>query len=267
MARRARQKIRKQGQVRILQRTARNVKISSALAKKAAAAISKAASSLISAAAALAGGGVLLVAVCGIAFVAAIAASPFGIFFSGEQQPGAVTPREAIAQINQEYRDSLDELKRGDYDSIEQTGTPPPWRDVLSVFACKTAGADDSTDVTLLDPDRVGRLRNVFWDMTKIDTWVETITHPAQDEGEEPVTEKILHIKITAKTTGEMAVAYSFSGHQQTQLAELLSDENRPLWNRAALRHKRRGQRGDRGRGLIPNRQYGRAGLLELVWL
>ena len=71
----------------------------------------------------------------------------------------------------------------GDYDSIQLQGQPPDWRQVLAVFACKTAGTDDGVDVTVLDPDRVERLRAVFWDMTVISSQVETIDHPGSGEG------------------------------------------------------------------------------------
>ncbi len=229
--RRSRLQMRVHSQRQLVQGTKHAAKTAAAFVKKASAAAAKTAASLIHAAAGLAGGAAVFVAVCVVVLAAAIAASPFGIFFSGEPQPGAVTPQEAIRQINQEYRDKLEERKHGGYDRIEQTGAPPPWRDILSIFACKTAGANDGVDVTAFNPDRVARLRMVFWDMTQIETWVETTTHPAPDEDAEPVTEQNLHIKTTAKTAEEMSLAYDFNRHQQEQLAELRSEDNWPLWN------------------------------------
>ncbi len=55
-----------------------------------------------------------------------------------------------------------------------------------------------------------------------------TSTVPDEGDGEDTTT---LHITVTAKTAGEMADAYSFITEQRQQLAELLSDKYRELWN------------------------------------
>ena len=57
--------------------------------------------------------------------IAAIAASPFGIFFASEPEPDAVPLNVAISQINMEYSARLAELQEGDYDSIQLHGNPP----------------------------------------------------------------------------------------------------------------------------------------------
>ena len=80
-----------------------------------------------------------------------------------------------MAQLNRELVDRLEELQAGGtYDSVEVHGQPPGWPEVLAVFAARTAGAEDGVDVAVLDPERVERLRTVFWDMTKLTTQVET---------------------------------------------------------------------------------------------
>lgn len=199
--------------------------------KKAAALVAKAAASLISALAGIAGGGVLVAVLCLIILVAAIAASPFGIFFSGQRQTSdTVTPQEAVRQVNQEYMERLDSMRAGDYDHVETVGHAPAWKDVMAVFACKTAGAEDGIDVTSFDTDRVNRLKAVFWDMTSLSSQVETAEIPSEEEGEEPSTERNLSIAITSKTAQEMGTAYSFSIDQNTQLAELLDPENNEYW-------------------------------------
>ena len=198
--------------------------------KKATALVAKAAASLISALAGIVGGGVPIAVLCLIFLVAAIAASPFGIFFSGQQTASTVTPQEAIQQINREYMERLDSMRIGDYDHVETIGHAPAWKDVMAVFACKTAGSEDGVDVTSFDTDRVNRLKAVFWDMTSLSSQVETAEIPAQDEGEEPSTEWNLSITITSKTAQEMGTAYSFSTNQNTQLTELLDPENNEYW-------------------------------------
>ena len=188
------------------------------LGRRAAQATAHAAAALIGAIVGAAGGTVLLILLCFILIVAAVVASPFGIFFADQQkEPGTISPNAAVAQVNVEYAARLAELQEGDYDSIQIHGGPPDWREVIAVFACKTAGADDGVDVTVFDEDRVERLRQVFWDMTPIRTEVEVIEH-------EDSTETILHIYIEAKTIDEMREGYRFTSYQNEALDALLEE-------------------------------------------
>ncbi|MDV9524216.1 peptidoglycan endopeptidase, partial [Clostridioides difficile] len=143
----------------------------------AAKAVIAAAQALLSALAA--GGGVVLALVVVVCLVGILIVSPFGIFFAdGGNAPDAVSPSAAVAQLNRELVDRLEELQAGGtYDSVEVHGQPPGWPEALAVFAARTAGAEDGVDVAVLDPERVERLRTVFWDMTKLTTQVETIEH------------------------------------------------------------------------------------------
>ena len=207
------------GQARQTARAAADV------SRRLAVAVAKAAAAVVSAVAGLAGGAILLAALCVVILVAAVVASPFGILFSDQhREPGAIPPNAAIAQINVEYAAKLEELQAGDYDSIQLQGQPPDWRQVLAVFACKTAGTDDGVDVTVLDPDRVERLRAVFWDMTVISSQVETIDHPGSGEDDEGWTERILHITVKARTPDDMRVYYQFTDYQNGAMDELLKE-------------------------------------------
>lgn len=195
------------------------------LGRKAVMAVTRAAAALVSALVGLAGGAVLLVAVCAVILVAAVVLSPFGIFFASQGSgDGTVSPNGAIAQINVEYAAKLEELQAGDYDSVELHGQPPDWKEVLAIFACKTAAGEDGVDVATLDPDRVERLRAVFWDMTILSTEVETIHHPGSGEGDDGWTEQILHITIKARTPDDMRVFYQFTGYQNEALDALLEE-------------------------------------------
>ena len=121
----------------------------------------------------------------------------------------------------------MEELQAGGaYDGVEVHGQPPGWPEVLAVFAARTAGAEDGVDVAVLDPERVERLRTVFWDMTKLTTQVETIEHTGTGE-DSGWTESILHITITPRTPDDMRVFYQFTDDQNEALDELL--ENRDL--------------------------------------
>ena len=149
--------------------------------------------------------------------VGSVIASPFGIFFAGESHdPGTITLTEAVAQVNEDYAARLEELQDGGYDQININGSPPDWREVIAVFACKTAGAEeDGMDVVTMDAERVERLKEVFWDMTIITTSVEVIHHPdSSPEENDGWTERILHITIEAKTADEMREFYHFTKYQ-----------------------------------------------------
>lgn len=143
-----------------------------------------------------------------ICVVGLLIASPFGILFANEPADStSVALSTAIAQINVEYAGKLEELQAGDYDQIIIDGAPPDWREIVAVFAVKTAGTNDGVDVVTLDADRVARLKEVFWEMTSLSSAVETIDHPDSDpdDGEDDSwTETILTISITGKTVDEM---------------------------------------------------------------
>ena len=194
------------------------------LFKRAAGMLRRAAAALISALAGFVGGTVVLVALVVIIIIAAVASSPFGLYFAAERNaPDTVSVAEAVAQVNIAYNAKLEELQAGGYDSIDIQGQTPDWPEVLAVFAAKTAGTDDGVDVATLDADRVARLTAVFWDMTEITSWVETINHPGSGD-DDGWTEYILHITITPKTADEMRTVYAFTKYQNEALDELLAD-------------------------------------------
>ena len=174
------------------------------------------------------GGAVVLVLLLMVILVAAIVASPFGILFSNESREAGVVPiSAAVAQVNYEYNERLEELQTADsYDSISVTGQSADWIEVLAVFAVKVAGADaDAADVATMDADRIARLKAVFWDMTTIAHRIEVIHHPGSGD-DDGWTEKNLYITITAKTAEEMKTAYHFNRNQIAALDELLEQRD-----------------------------------------
>lgn len=167
----------------------------------------------------------LIVLVC-ILLIAAIAASPFGIFFSGESATEDSVPLSvAVGQISAGFNAILYDLQHNsEYDHVTLSGSAADWVDVVAVFAVKTTGSDDdATDVVILDADRVERLSAVFWDMTTISQDVREIQHPATEDKEAWV-ETFLDITITSRTAMDMADAYHFTDQQQRALQELLDN-------------------------------------------
>lgn len=215
-----------------LARTQKAAKAARVTARQAAQAAGRALRAVIAAAKTLAaattaGGGVVIAVVIVICLCGIILASPLGIFFAGSDETiGAVSPAQAVAQINGELGEKISSMQaEGGYDTLEIQGQPPPWSDILAVFAAKTAGAADGTTVAILDAANVEALRTVFWDMTKLASSSREVEHPAS--GDTPAwTEQILTVTITARTPDDMRVFYSFTEEQNKALDELLANSD-----------------------------------------
>ena len=199
-----------------------------AAAKKLGEAAAKATKELIDALIALGGGTALFVVFSIIIVAGAFLASPLGILFADEQQADDTVPlATAIAEIQGEYHAELEELQNGDYVSIQIVGQAPDWREVVAVFASKTAGAEDGIDVFTLDEERVELLRQVFWDMCDITTETQDVDVPdsdPDDDVDDSHTETALTITITAKTAEQMRLEYSFTKYQNDALDVLLEN-------------------------------------------
>ena len=191
-------------------------------ARKAADAASRAVRDIIAGARTLvvaltAGGTVSVIIIAILCLVGLLLGSGFGIFFSGENTATDQTLQSVIRQVNDEYVERLDELRAGySYDTVEISGLRAPWQEVLAVYAVHTTA---NTDVMMMDDTRAANLKDIFWQMHEI-----TVV---------PGAEENLCITITPKTPDDMADHLGFTSSQRSQLAELLSEEYRSLWNAA----------------------------------
>lgn len=199
-----------------------------AAAKKLAEAAAKAVKELISALVSLGGGTALFVVFSIVIVAGAFLASPLGILFADEQESDDTVPlATAIAEIQGEYHAELERLQNGDFVSVQIIGQAPDWREVVAVFASKTAGAEDGMDVFTLDEERVALLRQVFWDMCEIETATQMVFIPdsdPDDDIDDSHTETALTITITAKTAEQMRLEYAFSKYQDDALDILLEN-------------------------------------------
>lgn len=219
----AKRRVQRNAQRKLLRQSKATAKTALNLSRKAAVVTAKAVSALISALAGLLGGAFLIPIICLIVLVAAIVASPFGILFANETTPGAMPLNVAVGQLNMELANMLEMMQTGDYDSIDIQGQGPDWREVVAVFAAKTAGSDNGVDVATLTPERVDRLKAVFWDMCAVSSEVETVEYPATSTTA-AWTETVLHITIATKTADDMRALYGFSDYQNQALTELLTE-------------------------------------------
>lgn len=177
----------------------------------------------------LGGAGGLIALVLVIGGAAAVIATPFGVFWSGQDADAQSIPM-AVTQINSEFDAKISQIQTDNpADSVVIHRVPSGgsdlaitnWTDIVAVFAAKVAGADaDATDVVTIDAERVDLLRTVFWDMNAVSYRVEVIP---SDEDESDTT--VLHITITSKTAAEMPEIYGFSASQRQALTEMLKPE------------------------------------------
>ena len=228
-AKRARKSATQDAQRKMLQKSnKRAARAAAAAAKKLVEAAAKAVKELISALASLGGGTALFVVFSIVIVAGAFLASPLGILFADEQESEDTVPlATAIAEIQGEYHAELERLQNGDYVSVQIIGQAPDWREVVAVFASKTAGAEDGIDVFTLDEERVDLLRQVFWDMCEITTATQTVDVPDSDstgDVDDSHTGIALTITITAKTAEQMRLIYAFTIYQNDALDILLEN-------------------------------------------
>ncbi|WP_409967224.1 NlpC/P60 family protein [Bengtsoniella intestinalis] len=198
---------------------AKGIKQATIAIKEAAIAVATAAKSTV--ALLVAGGSVTLVALLLICVVGIIIVSPLGFFFAEPSaQEETVSPSVAVGTVIQEFSDELEQLQTG-YDTFNFSGSPPAWEDVLAVFCAYATTGDDAMTLATIGADQIDLLSTVFWDMTKIETASETISHEATDTTE-AWTESILTLTITPRIPSDMSAYYDFDEEQNTVLAEMM---------------------------------------------
>ena len=218
-----------QAAAKAAQRTARAARAAARLTVLMAKVTVKAAAALTKGLIALAGAGwAVLVLLLIVIAAAALLQSPFGLLFSDENKDAEVTPVSVVIQeVNEEYNQQIEDIKNEntwDTLDVQYVGTGGSrgniWIDMLAVFAVKTALTDDGMDVFTIDQARFDLIREVFWDMTEIDYWIEIVVHTDSDGG--TWYEYILHIVITQRSAWEQAEIYGFNDDQREVLEELL---------------------------------------------
>lgn len=190
-----------------------------------------------------AGGTVAVIAIVVISMIGVMAASPFGIFFSGEKTGKGQTMKEVVSGINTDYQRALDAAKASAaYDKLEMSGSRAVWPEVLSVYAVKTAtDPNNPQEVATITEDKKQILKNIFWEMNLISSRSENVTEIAVNETDDGhgsiVEEKVqqtkscLYITVSHKTADEMAEQYGFNKDQKAQLTELLASDKQPMWS------------------------------------
>lgn len=184
------------------------------------------------AAAMMAGGSTVLSMVLVICLIGLLVASPFGIFFSGEDSGTGYTMPEAVTMLNTEFTDRIEQIKAEnphdelDMDNAGSAAMISNWRDVLAVYAVRTTTDNASPDeVATLTEEKMEILREIFWDMNAITYWTEIVPG-----GKDEADTVILHIIVTIKTHLHMADEYQFNTEQRRLLEELMQPKYQELF-------------------------------------
>lgn len=190
-----------------------------------------------------AGGWVAIVVVLVICLVAFLIASPFGMFFSGEDSGEGITMPEAVVQLNGEFTSQIEQIQADNpHDTLDMDngGTAAMisnWNDVLAVYAVRVSTDETSPgSVAVVTDENLAILREIFWAMNQISYLTESKEHKAtvtkEDGSTEEVTtmETILHITVTTKDCWQMADEYSFTEGQREMLTELLKPEYQEMF-------------------------------------
>ena len=180
----------------------------------------------------MAGGSTVVSLVLIICLIGLLIASPFGIFFSGEDSGTGYTMPEAVSMLNGEFSARIEQIKAEnphdelDMDNAGSAAMISNWRDVLAVYAVRTTTDNASPDeVATLTEEKMEILREIFWDMNAISYHLETVSG-GEDEGDTV----ILHITVTVKDHLQMADEYRFNADQRKLLEELMQPEYQELF-------------------------------------
>lgn len=195
-----------------------------------------------------AGGWVAVIIIIVICLIALIVGSCYGIFLAGEDSGSGITLPSAISEINGEYNQQIEQLKsENTHDILDMSGTKAEWKEVIAIYAVdKTmadlnpANPDEAQQVATMDEEKKEYLKNLFWEMNKIEhrtetkTVTETVEEVRNDGSVELVQREFekttLYITITHISLEEMMSQKNFTDLQRDMVYELLADENNILW-------------------------------------
>ena len=180
----------------------------------------------------MAGGSTVVSLVLIICLIGLLIASPFGIFFSGEDSGTGYTMPEAVSMLNSEFSAKIEQIKaENPYDELDMDNAGSAamisnWRDVLAVYAVRTTTDNASPDeVATLTEEKMEILREIFWDMNTITYWTEIVPG-----GKDEADTVILHITVTIKTHLQMADEHQFNTEQRRLLEELMQPKYQELF-------------------------------------
>lgn len=195
----------------------------------------------------IAGGWVSLLVILIICMIALICWSVYGLFASANANEGEYTMHNIITRINNEFNEKITDIKTDNpHDKLEMSGSKAEWKEVLAVYAVaynmtNTHPANpDEVQVITLDESKEEYIRNLFWEINKIDHRIETYTETEQVEEKQKdgkvkkvnkqVQKKALYITVSHVDLETIMTNKGFTAEQKKMCRQLLSDENNDLW-------------------------------------
>ena len=152
-----------------------------------------------------------------------------------------------ITRINNEFNDKITDIKTDNpHDKLVMSGSKAEWREVLAIYAVAYNMTDmhpanpDEVQVVTLDESKEEYIRNLFWEINKIDHRIETYTETEQVEEKQKdgkikkdnkqVQKKALYITVSHVDLETIMTNKGFTAEQKKMCRQLLSDENNDLW-------------------------------------
>ena len=195
----------------------------------------------------IAGGWVSVVVILIICMIALICWSVYGLFASANANEGEYTMHNIITRINNEYNEKITEIKTDNpHDKLVMSGSKAEWKEVLAIYAVDYNMTDlhpvnpDEVQVVTLDESKEEYIRNLFWEINKIDHRIEKYTETEQVEEKQEdgstkkvnkkVEKKALYITVSHIDLETMMTNKGFTEEQKKMCRQLLSDENNDLW-------------------------------------
>lgn len=203
-----------------------------------------------------AGGAVAMLIITVISMIGGIAASPFGVFFSIEEDGGEAL-RTVVADLSKEF-----------YDGIRQTQFSVPhdvfeiesdngmygiqWDEILPVWAVyRTVGS--GRDVVELKEDSRDLLRKMMKDLTSFSYEISVAEIPAEETEEEEIEEgdteedevkeiRTLTIRIHHESIDQYTIILGFTDDQYSLLSEIRGEKYRSFWAKTAGAYAMGGQ-------------------------
>ena len=187
------------------------------------------------------------VSISGICLIALLCWSVYGLFASAKANDGEYTMHNIITRINNEFNEKITDIKTDNpHDKLEMSGSKAEWKEVLAVYAVaynmtNTHPANpDEVQVITLDESKEEYIRNLFWEINKIDHRIETYTETEQVEEKQKdgkvkkvnkqVQKKALYITVSHVDLETIMTNKGFTAEQKKMCRQLLSDENNDLW-------------------------------------
>ena len=131
----------------------------------------------------IAGGWVSLLVIMIICMIALICWSVYGLFASANANEGEYTMHNIITRINNEFNEKITDIKTDNpHDKLVMSGSKAEWKEVLAIYAVAYNMTDlhpanpDEVQVVTLDESKEEYIRNLFWEINKIDHRIEKYT-------------------------------------------------------------------------------------------